>query len=201
MRGGARYTCHMKIKAMSLLKTVFLLAALNLGMATLAHAQWGWTDKDGRRIFSDLAPAPDVPDKSIFKRPSVVRAPAATAVAAKTADAETTSLAPAGAAAGTVPGTVKPGAAAPKLTGKDAELEKKKKEAEDAVAAKKKEAETKFASQQADNCERAKKAKNSFASGVRIATTNAKGEREIMSDTDRAAESKRLDGVIATDCK
>jgi hypothetical protein len=87
------------------------------------------------------------------------------------------------------------------LTGKDAELEKKKKEAEDAVAAKKKAEEAKFAAQQADNCERAKKAKASYASGVRIATTNAKGEREIMSDTDRAAESKRLDGVMAADCK
>lgn len=199
MRGGARYTYLMKTKAMSLFKTVFLWAALSLGMATLAHAQWGWTDKDGRRIFSDLAPTSDVPDKSIFKRPSVVRTPA---TVAKTAESETTTPAPtgAGATAGAAP-AAKPGALMPKLTGKDAELEKKKKEAEDAVAAKKKAEETKFAAQQADNCERAKRAKASFASGVRIATTNAKGEREIMSDTDRAAESKRLDGVMAADCK
>jgi hypothetical protein len=187
----------MKTKAMSLLKTVFLLAALSLGMATLAHAQWGWTDKDGRRIFSDLAPTSDVPDKSIFKRPSAPRAP----TVVKTADAETTALAPAGATLATAPNAAKPGAPAPKLTGKDAELEKKKKEAEDAVLAKKKAEETKFAAQQAENCERAKKGKSSYASGVRIATTNAKGEREIMSDTDRAAESKRLDGIIATECK
>jgi Domain of unknown function (DUF4124) len=183
----------MKIQVISLLKVASLLLALGLGFATAAHAQWGWTDKDGRRIFSDQGPSSEVPDKNIFKRPNSTRAQASPV---KTAEPETVALAATGAAS-----APKASASAPKLTGKDAELEKKKKEAEDAVAAKKKAEEAKFAAQQADNCERAKKAKASYASGVRIATTNAKGEREIMSDTDRAAESKRLDGVIAADCK
>jgi hypothetical protein len=34
-----------------------------------------------------------------------------------------------------------------------------------------------------------------------MARTNDKGEREIMDDAARAAESKRLDTVIASDCK
>ncbi len=183
----------MKIQVVSVLKIASLVLALGLGFASVAHAQWGWTDKDGRRIFSDQGPSSEVPDKNIFKRPNSARAQA---TAVKTAEPETVAVGATGAAS-----APKAGASAPKLTGKDAELEKKKKEADDAVAAKKKAEETKFAAQQADNCERARKAKASFASGVRIATTNAKGEREIMSDTDRASESKRLEGVMAADCK
>jgi hypothetical protein len=34
-----------------------------------------------------------------------------------------------------------------------------------------------------------------------VATTNAKGEREIMDDAGRAAESQRLQGIIDRDCK
>ena len=53
----------------------------------------------------------------------------------------------------------------------------------------------------AENCERAKKGLSSFQSGVRVSTVNAKGEREIMDDNARAAESKRLQGIIDGDCK
>jgi hypothetical protein len=35
---------------------------------------------------------------------------------------------------------------------------------------------------------------------VRIGTTNAKGEREIMSDAARAAELKRTNEVIQSSC-
>ena len=38
-------------------------------------------------------------------------------------------------------------------------------------------------------------------SGVRIARMNDKGEREIMDDAARAVESKRLEGIVASDCK
>jgi hypothetical protein len=184
----------MKLKVTSLLKIACLFAVLGFGLASIAHAQWGWTDKDGRRIFSDQAPASEVPDKSIFKRPAGNKAQAT--VVAKAGEPEAAASAPAGTAS-----APKASASAPKPIGKDTELEKKKKEAEAAEAAKKKAEADKFAGQQAENCERAKKAKATYGSGVRIATTNAKGEREIMSDTDRAAESKRIDAVIAADCK
>jgi hypothetical protein len=191
----------MKLKVTSLLKITFFCVALGLGLASTAQAQWGWTDKDGRRIFSDQGPTSEVPEKSIFKRPGGAKA--APAVVAKTGEAE---AAAASATAGSVPAAAgaaapKAGAAAPKPTGKDPELEKKKKEAETAEAAKKKAEADKFAAQQAENCERAKKAKTTYSSGVRIATTNAKGEREFVSDTDRAAESKRIDSIIASECK
>ena len=61
--------------------------------------------------------------------------------------------------------------------------------------------EARVAQVRAENCARAKQAKASLDSGVRMAVTNAKGEREIMDDAARAAESKRIQGIIASDCK
>ncbi len=165
-----------------------------LGLAGFAHAQWGWTDKDGRRIFSDQGPTSEVPDKNIFKRPPNARATGAIAAGQPAASAAAT---PASAAAP----APKVAASGLKPSGKDVELEKKKKEAEDQEAAKKKAEDDKIAVQRKENCQRAKSALTTYASGVRIATTNAKGEREIMSDADRASETKRLQEVIGTECK
>lgn len=200
MPATPRYTTDMKTKAFALIQTASLLLALGLGVASTAHAQWGWTDKDGRRIFSDQAPSSEVPDKNIFKRPAGSRV-AAPVKAPETPDAAGTGAAGAAAnAAATAAGTAgaKP---ALKVSGKDPELEKKKKEAEAAETAKKKAEADKITSQKAENCELAKRSKSNLGSGVRIATTNAKGEREIMSDTDRAVEIKRMDEMIASSCK
>ena len=92
-------------------------------------------------------------------------------------------------------------ASAAKGYGKDAELDKKLKEKEAADAAKKKAETAKFAAAQAGNCDRAKKAKATFDTGARIATLNAKGEREYMDEAARMVETKRLEGIIAADCK
>lgn len=154
----------------------------------LAHAQWSWKDKDGRRVFSDQPPPPGVAEKDILKRPAGSRVPAAAS--------ETTASAPS-----TATSTTATTATAPKISGKDSELEKKKKEAEAQETAKKKAEAEKTAAAQKENCERAKRAKTSFDSGVRISTTNAKGEREIMDEATRASESKRLQEIIASDCK
>jgi hypothetical protein len=83
----------------------------------------------------------------------------------------------------------------------DAKLEEKKKQAEQAEAAKKKAEEERIAKLKAENCERARKAKAALDSGVRLATVNAKGERDFMDDAARAAESKRIQGIVAADCK
>ena len=69
-----------------------------------------------------------------------------------------------------------------------------------AEQAKKKAELDKIAKIRADNCDRAKRAKATLDSGIRIATTNAKGEREVMDDKARADEGKRLDEVIRSDC-
>ena len=65
---------------------------------------------------------------------------------------------------------------------------------------KKKAADEENAKLRADSCTRAKQAKATIDSGVRLTVTNDKGEREIMDDNARAAETKRLDGVIARSC-
>ncbi|MFZ2825229.1 DUF4124 domain-containing protein [Hydrogenophaga sp.] len=151
-----------------------------------AQAQWQWIDGSGAKVFSDTAPPPGIPDKNILKRPG-----ARTEV--KTPEPATDAAAGAPAAA-----------PAPKLTGRDEQLEAKKKQAEkqaeDAAQAKKKAETEKLAKARAENCERAKRAKTTFDSGIRIATTNAKGEREIMDDKTRGAETKRLDEIIRADC-
>jgi hypothetical protein len=57
------------------------------------------------------------------------------------------------------------------------------------------------AAAKADNCSQAKRYLTTLDSGVRIANTNAKGEREVMDDSKRAEEKKRAQGVAETSCK
>ena len=82
----------------------------------------------------------------------------------------------------------------------DRELEAKKKQAADAEAAKKKAEEEKITKAKIENCARAKQAKATMDSGVRIGRVNATGEREVMDDGARTAEVKRIQAVMATDC-
>lgn len=163
-----------------------VLAGLTAISAGSALAQWQWIDGSGRRVFSDTPPPAGTPDKNILKRPVGARATPAPAV---TASAGTVATASATATTTT---------AAP--SGKDSELEARKKQADQAEQAKKKAELDKLNQARAENCERAKRAKATLDSGIRIATTNAKGEREIMDDKGRASEAQRLDGVIRSDC-
>jgi hypothetical protein len=158
------------------------LLGLALALPAVCLAQWQWIDKSGHKVFSDQSPPADIPAKNILRQPGV----RSVAVAEPEA--------PAAAAA-------KQAASAPKLSGKDKELEGKKKQAEAAAAEKKKAYEEEVAKVRADNCARAKRSKASFDSGARIARTNDKGEREFLDDATRAAETRRLETVIANDCK
>lgn len=172
---------------------LFIGFAAAMLMASTVMAQWQWVDKDGRKVFSDRSPPADIAEKDILKKPAgFIRSASATAVAA-TATASTTSGAAATAA--------RPQASAPKLSGKDAELEAKKKKAEDDEAARKKVDEEKVVKSKAENCERAKNGLATLQSGIRIASVNAKGEREIYDDSKRAAETKRAQEVIDSSCK
>lgn len=167
---------------MNLLR-VFLLG-LVFGLPALALAQWQWVGNDGRKVFSDQPPPPDIPSKNIIKQPGLKGQPPIPAEVDAAA-----------------PEPAKAAASVPKLVAKDKRLDEKKKQAEAAEAEKKKAEEEKYAKAKAENCDRVKRAKASYDSGVRIVRTNAKGEREYMDDATRAAETKRLQGVIETDCK
>jgi type IV secretory pathway VirB10-like protein len=156
-----------------------------------AMAQWAWTDEEGRPIFSDRAPSTSVPEKRIFKRPAPPRvnptpepAPNEAAVAAHVKAAS----------------AALPAASTPQSAGLDKELAERKKKAEQAQAEQRKFEEERLSKLKADNCERARQAQRTLESGVRMVRTNARGEREILDDADRAVEAKRLQGIVATDC-
>ncbi|MGA8391437.1 MAG: DUF4124 domain-containing protein [Burkholderiaceae bacterium] len=172
---------------MKLKRTVILGVLCVASMA--AMAQWQWIGQDGRKVFSDRPPPSDIPEKNILKQPAGRPTPERVA----------------GPAPNGVPST--PGNAAsatnmaPRLAGKDKELEEKKKQAEQAEVAKKQAEEEKFQKTRAENCSRAQQAKAGFDSGARIATTNKAGERVILDDEARAAEAKRLQSVIQSECK
>ena len=57
-----------------------------------------------------------------------------------------------------------------------------------------------IAKAKADNCARARQARSTFDSGRPMMHTNAQGERVFLDEATRAAEVKRSDGIIATDC-
>ena len=175
---------------------LLLLAACTLSMS--AAAQWQWIDKDGRKVFSDRPPTADIKEKDILKQPGGKGRAAVVVVPAEANEAGAATSAAASAAAAA---TAAAKANAPKLSGKDADLQAKKKKLEQEEADKKKADEEKVSAAKAENCERATKALASFQSGVRVSTVNAKGEREIMDDNARAAESKRLQGIMESNCK
>ncbi|WP_295849497.1 DUF4124 domain-containing protein [uncultured Xylophilus sp.] len=156
-------------------------------LAWPAMAQWQWLDKDGRKVFSDRPPPSDVPVRNILRQPA--GAPAA-AVATTPAPAAAPANA-AGQAAG----------ALPKPTGRDPELEARKREADAAEAAKRKAEEERAARARADNCQRARQAQATLDSGIRIAQVNAQGERVFMDEAARAAETQRNQAVMASDCR
>lgn len=167
---------------------VYRLITLGLTylVATSALAQWQWTDKDGRKVFSDRPPPSDILDKNILKRPG----------------GRSASVQPPSAPTEPSPGlTIKKTSDSPQLSSVDKELLEKKKQAEDAEAAKKKAEEEKVLKARVENCARAKQAKATFDSGVRVARTNEKGEREVMDEAARASEMKRIESVVDSDCR
>lgn len=175
-----------------LLKTLVL--ALAAGSFTAAAvAQWQWIDKDGRKVFSDRSPPADIPEKSILKRPAGSAArPAPAAEAPPAADAG---------AQGGFAAAPAPKASAPKLSGRDSELEARKKKAEEEENAKKKADEEKTNKARLESCARAKTAMTTLQSGVRMSSLNANGEREVFDDARRAAETKRVQDIIDSSCK
>ncbi|AVP58237.1 DUF4124 domain-containing protein [Pulveribacter suum] len=171
-------------------KQLFLLA-LACTWALGASAQWQWIDKDGRKVFSDRPPPQEVPDRSILKQPTLRgAAPAAGAsTAAQQGDAAAPAAAPAAAAS----------------SGRDQQLEDKKAKAEAAEAARKQAEEKAQADRQAkaraENCARARQSSNTLSSGAPMAHTNAQGERGFMDEATRAAELRRAQAIMASDCK
>ena len=177
-----------KLRIMKPIRLLF--SAATLFICTASMAQYQWIDANGRKVFSDQPPPASVPAKKVVQQPGKT----APLPVSTNADGDASAKADATPAPAAAP-------AVAKAKPVDKELEAKKKQADDELAAKKKaeqEAQTKA---KVENCARAKSAKASLESGLRIGQVNAKGEREVMDDATKAAEIKRIQGIIAEDCK
>lgn len=172
-RIGARYTAPMRTVV-----TLLLMAATALPLPSVA--QWMWRDANGKPVYSDRPPPPDVPEQRVLQRPSTApRSPQPPADPAASAAPSSQPTPP---------------------SGTDKELEQRRQQAEAAEAAKQKAAQQAQAKVRADNCARARQAQANLDSGMRIARTNAQGEREFLDDAARAAEARRAQDVIAREC-
>lgn len=159
----------------------------------VVQAQWQWIDKSGKPVFSDTAPPPDIPEKSILRRGNLPPPRPAPGVVDLNPGAEEKAQ---GSSASSAP------APAPEAKPRvDKGLDEKVKKAEEEEKAKKAAEEQKVAKARAENCSRARQAKATYDSGIRVARLNAQGEREIIDDNMRAQETKRLQAVIDSDCK
>jgi hypothetical protein len=156
----------------------YALAAALLAVATLAHAQYVWTDDKGLKVFSDRPPPPSVPLNHIVKAPHQAQAGAPAAQAPP---------APADQAKGP-----------PSVAEQEAAYRKRK--AEDAAKDQKAAADARRRDEIASNCDSMRKDQATLQSGTRIATATADGERTYMSDEDRSARIDKLNKGLA-DCK
>ena len=159
--------------------TTLVLMSLLLATAP-AFAQWKWKDARGQIVISDLPPPRDIPDRDVLQKPELsLRRAAAPAPAASTASAPDVS-------------------AKAKI---DPELESRRKRAEQEQTDRQRADEDKLAAARAENCKRARAHLASLDSGIRLARTNDKGEREILDDKSRAEEMARTRQIIASDCR
>ena len=171
--------------ALAIMMALALAGAFGGTAAHAAGPAWLWVDAAGHKVFSDRPPPADIPDRNILLRPaegSYTPAPSAPPSSAAV------QLPVAGAAGGTAAGV-------------DKALQEKRKAAEAAEAAKRKAEEDKRAQVMADNCARAMQAKSGLDAGGRMSQINPNGERVYLDEAGIAAESARLQGIIAENCR
>jgi hypothetical protein len=140
-----------------------------------AHAQWAWKDANGRPVYSDQPPPASVPASRIFKAPRG---------AMPDLRAEPEAAAP---------------KAAPTLAERNAAYEQRRASAAEQAARQADEAKAKAA--RATSCENARSNQRALDGGTRIARFNAQAEREFLTDTQRAEESKRNAALVAEHCR
>lgn len=182
-----------------LVACTWLVALAAATLATPAEAQWRWRDASGRITASDRPPPKEIPEKDILSRPGSAQQRRAAVVAADAASAPAAaSSEPAAAASGAAPQGV---LAASSPGGLQAEVEARRRRAEQEQAARAKAEEAKLAAQRAENCRRARAHVAALESGQRMARVNERGEREVLDDRARADEMRSARAVISSDCR
>jgi hypothetical protein len=159
-----------------------LVLAAGLAFVPAVHAQWKWKDANGVVQYSDRPPPQGTADKDVLQRPNARTLPAPAAPAASAAAAAT---------AATAAADAKPANPA----------DARRRQAEKDEAARKAAAdEERNAKVRADNCQRARGQLRGLEDGARMSRVNEKGEREFLDDAGRAAETRRMREIIASDC-
>jgi len=157
------------------------VAVALLASGTAAQAQWAWKDANGRPVYSDQPPPVSVPAGRIFKAPR-----------SQMPDLRREPDAPAAA-----PGPA-PKAPATLAERNAANEQRRAGAAEQAV---RQADETKAKAARAASCDSARSNQRALDGGTRIARFNDKGEREFLTDAQRAEESKRNAALVAEHCR
>jgi hypothetical protein len=162
-----------------------LLVAVVAGTyVTGAAAQWSWKEDNGRVVYSDRPPPPEIKSSQILRQPSTMTV--APAPQPATGDA-------------TKAGDGKPAASGPKTIAEQ-EMEFRKRQQERADAERKAQDEQKKSAAKAAECERARGYLRSLEDGMRIARTDAQGNREFLDDAQRAEETERTRKMVQSLC-
>ena len=152
--------------------------AAALACSGAAQAQWAWKDENGRLVFSDRQPPPNV------KPESIVRQPAPSGAVRRTAE-------PAPSEGATQAGS---------RSMAERDMEFRKRQAERAEAERKQAEELANVTRRNADCERARGYLRSLEDGARVMRTDPQGNREFLDDTQRAAEIARAREAVARGC-
>jgi len=168
-----------------------LVVVMLASAAAPAQAQWVWVNERGIKQLSDQPPPVSVPPSRILKAPpgqmpdlrKELNAPAPEAAAADTP------------AAAAPEAKVK---ARPTLAERNADYNKRRIEA--AESDQKVAQDAKQASAKADSCLKSRNNLSALESGQRIADYDAKGERFVIDDAQRAKRIKDTQAMVAQNC-
>jgi superfamily II RNA helicase len=165
---------------------LFTLAAVAFAVAPV-DAQWAWRDDNGRVMYSDRPPPPNI------KASAILRQPPAAASAASSTTPSPTSGADDAAKSDTKP------ADAPKTLA-EREMEFRKRQQERAATERKAQEEQQKSAAKAADCERSRGYLRALEEGQRITRTDASGNREFLDDAQRAQEVERTRKLVQSLC-
>lgn len=182
-----------KLRPLARLSAFAALAFTTFALA----APWQWRDADGRMVYSDQPPPPDVRASSIVHAPVQPARPAvATAPEAPAAQL-------AGAANAAAPAATGTGAAAPPRaprTWAEKDMAFRQRMIERDEAGKKADEEQSLAARKARACDEARASLRALDSGMRLMTVNPRGEREPIDDAEHARRTSAAKQDIAQAC-
>lgn len=196
-----------------------LAATLLIASGTPWAASWQWRDAQGRMVYSDRPPPPEVRPSQILRAPAAAAssatpashatatspaAPASAAAAASQAQSTTTPAAPSGAQATAAYGTPTAGTSttATRTSSTWVERERAFRErlAEREAAETKAREESERAAHDRRACNALRENIRALESGVRVASLNARGEAEPIDDAERARRLKTARGDLERHC-